>query len=408
MNDFNNGPSPSTQGAGFSGEIRGQKPHAIDRELSTLLQDNYAVADSRRGVLSPEPVLPGTWARMDDAAIRAAGINPALMHDAKNGFDASLYRNARGHVVLAFTGTDEGQDWKHNLSQGLGLRDEQYDRAIFLGRKASDAFGENVIFTGQSLGGGLAAAASMVTAVPAVTFNAAGVHDNTLERYGLNADALKREAEQGLIRSYHVRNEILTHLQEDSIPLQWAMPDASGHRIELPDPDPLTFFERLVPGRMLRHRVELHSIEAVMQAQDLAQLQVRERNPDSGPRTIGDADSTPNRLLNDALGGLAPQRQQLGLEDNERFFNATAGVAARARLDGLERIDHLLGSAHGGSVFAVQGGLHDPAQRRSWINLDQAGEMPARLSALHLRESGQQQQAHAQQVEQRQYQAARF
>ena len=46
--------------------------------------------------------------------------------------------------------------------------------------------------------------------------------------------------------------------------------------------------------------------------------------------TIGDAGGTSSRLLNDALGGLAPQRQLLGLENDERFFNATAGIAARA------------------------------------------------------------------------------
>ena len=393
---------------GFASEVAGQQPHAVDRDLSTLIQDSYAIADARRGKPSLEPAPPGTWARMDDAAVRAVGIDSTLLHDTRSGFDASFYRDASGAVVLAYAGSDEGKDWLHNFRQGLGFQDTQYDQAIALAREAKQAFGDHVVLTGQSLGGGLAAAASMVNEVPAVTFNAAGVHDRTIERYGFDADALKREAEQGLIRAYHVRNEILTHLQEDSVPLKWAMPDASGHRIELPDPDPLTFFERLVPGRMLRHRVDLHSIEAVMQAQDLAQLQVRERNPGAGPRTIGDADSTPNRLLYDALDGLAAQRRQLGLEDNERFFNATAGVAARAHLDGLERIDHLLGSAKGGSVFAVQGGPHDPAQRRSWIDLDQAGGIPARLSALHLREPDPLQLAHAQQAEQRQHQGARL
>src|SRR3546814_16825844 len=80
-----------------------------------------------------------------------------------------------------------------------------------------------------------------------------------------------------LFRS-RVESEILTHRQEGSIPLKWAMPDAPGHEIVLPDPEPLSFFERLVPGKMLMHRVELHYIEAVMEAQDLAQLQERERN----------------------------------------------------------------------------------------------------------------------------------
>ncbi|MEO8366396.1 MAG: phospholipase, partial [Pseudoxanthomonas sp.] len=254
---------PPASGTSFASDVAGQQPHSVDRELSTLIQDAYAVADARRGTPSFEPLLPGTWARLDDDAVRASGLDPKLLHNEKSGLDASLYRDASGAVVLVYAGSDELRDWKHNLGQGLGLRDAQYEQAILLAGKTREAFGDNVLLTGQSLGGGLAAAASMVNEIPAVTFNAAGVHDRTLQRHGLDADVVKQEAEQGLIRNYHVRNEILTHLQEESIPLKWAMPDAAGHKIELPDPDPLTFFERFVPGKMLMHRVDLHFIESV-------------------------------------------------------------------------------------------------------------------------------------------------
>src|SRR3546814_9210179 len=132
---------------------------------------------------------------------------------------------------------------------------------------------------------------------------------------------------------------------------------------------------------MLMHRVDLHYSEAVMEAQDLAQLQARERNPGAGPRMIGDIDSTPNRLLRGAVTGLATQRGPLGLADNERFLNTAASMAARAGLDGLDRIDQVVVSRRGDSVFAVQGSLHDPAHRRSLVDLDEAAHVPARLSA---------------------------
>ncbi|NEL80771.1 MAG: DUF2974 domain-containing protein, partial [Xanthomonas perforans] len=99
---------------------------------------------------------------MDDSALRQAGIDPALLHDAKSGFDAAFYRNDQGQVVLGFCGTDEGKDWKHNIGQGLGFADAQYASAIQLGSQAKQAFGDQVVISGHSLGGGLASASAMV------------------------------------------------------------------------------------------------------------------------------------------------------------------------------------------------------------------------------------------------------
>jgi hypothetical protein len=406
MSDLYDAILRESPGFGFATRIQGQQPRSIDRELAILLQDGYAVSDERHGVPTNAPALPGTWSRMSDDDLRAAHIDPVLTHNARTGFDAAFYRNAEGQVVLAFVGTDEGQDWKHNFGQGLGWDDSQYKQAVQLGRKAKENLDERVIFAGHSLGGGLAAAAGMINEVPAVTFNAAGVHDHTLERYGLDANVARQQAEQGLIRSYRVENEILTHLQEDSIPLKWAMPDAPGHEIVLPDPDPLSFFERLVPGKMLMHRVDLHFIEAVMEAQDLAQPRERESALGVAPSAIGAAAGTSNRLLGDAVVGLASQRRQLDLGDNECFLNTAAGVAIRARIDGLECIDHVVASGDGERVFAVQGAIQDPAHRRSQVDVEQASHVPARQSAALLREEDARQQEQAQQAEERQLRAA--
>src|SRR3546814_6848842 len=89
---------------------------------------------------------------------------------------------------------------------------------------------------------------------------------------------------------------------------------------------------------MLMHGIDLHFIETVMEAQDLAQLQARERNPGPGPRTLGDIDSTPNRLLRGAVTGLATQRGPLGLADNARFLNTAAGMATRAGKSGRAHV----------------------------------------------------------------------
>ena len=99
-----------------------------------------------------------------------------------DGFSAALYGSNEKGFWLAFRGTNftSWLDWKNNVLQALGFPSEQYKMAISLGREIYAKTGGNVIFTGHSLGGGLAAAASMATGARSVTFNAAGVHRWTI------------------------------------------------------------------------------------------------------------------------------------------------------------------------------------------------------------------------------------
>ncbi|WP_369980430.1 XVIPCD domain-containing protein [Xanthomonas bundabergensis] len=386
--------SDNAASAPFAEAVRGQQPQAVDTQLPTLLQDLYGTAAQRRagGAESFAP-LPGGWSRLDDGAVQRAGIDPGMLHDAKSGFDAAFYRNDQGNVVLAFCGTDEGKDWKHNIGQGLGFADAQYASAIQLGSQAKQAFGENLMISGHSLGGGLAAASAMVNDVPAVTYNAAGVNDRTLEREGLDASAAKAYAADGLIRGYHVKNELLTHLQEDSIPLKWAMPDAAGHQIQLPDPDPLSFGQRLVPGMMLKHRLDLHGIDSVIKAQEL--------DSQNHAQTQEHALPTGSRLFNDAVVQLDGQRERLGLRDDAQFLNTAASVAAQAGHDGLKQIDQLVPSRDGDRLFAVQGRADDPAHLRSQVQTAAAANEPAQANVGQLQQQNLQANVPQQEEQQR-------
>jgi len=375
----------SDQTTSFSESVRGTEPQPVDREFPALLQDLYSTAGQRRGGPATFSELPSGWSRLDDDALAKAGINPSMLHDAESGFDAAIYRNNDDKVVLAMCGTDELKDWGSNFGQGLGLESAQYDRALELAYKAKEAFGQDMVLTGHSLGGGLAASAAMVYDVPAVTYNASGVHDRTLAREGLDPHAAKDYAKEGLIRGYHVKNEILTHLQEDSFPLKYALPDAAGHQIQLPDPDPLSTLQRLVPGKMLLHRLDLHGIESVMESQNLQQLRAREAAPSGQPTQPLRANDTANTLIRDAVCKLSGQREHLGLQDDAKFLNAATGLAAHAGADGLSRIDHLVPDARGSGVFAVQGRLDDPAHHRSHVDANQAAQVPADQSAQQLR-----------------------
>ena len=168
-------------------------------------------------------------------------LAPKMLRNGKSGFDAAIYRNDQGQYVVAFRGTDqwfgpEGADIKANGGQALGLTTEQYKQAITLAQSAVDAFGKgNVIFTGHSLGGGLASAAMLATGAPGVTFNAAGLSDNTLRSLnpGKTPNAIREElAGSGQIRRYNVEGELLTGLQQGAM----LAPDAVGHELRLAAP----------------------------------------------------------------------------------------------------------------------------------------------------------------------------
>lgn len=113
---------------------------------------------------------------VDDEELRKLGLDESRFHTA-SGLDATLYRDADGHYVLAFRGTTDVKDW-HQDAVGLdGISDQQFD-AIMLARELREALGTKgteLTYTGHSLGGGLASLASLATGNKAVTFNAAGV-----------------------------------------------------------------------------------------------------------------------------------------------------------------------------------------------------------------------------------------
>lgn len=378
--------------------VAGTAPHVIDHELARLLESTYSLAAHRRDPAQAVLALPAGWQQLDAGQLRRAGISQADLSDARSGFDAAIYRHADGTVAVAYNGTDQLRDWRSNLRQGLGLTDVQYDMAVALASKAQQAWGQDLVLAGHSLGGGLAATAGMVHEVPTVTFNAAGVHAATLERYDRNPEVVRQHArDTGLVRSYEVRNELLTYLQEDNLVTRWVMPDAPGHRIELPDPDPRGVLQQIVPGAMLRHRLDLHGIGSVLQAWDQAGLQPRERSQEQ-------------QLLLDAARGLSPLRGPLGLNDDVRFFNAASHVAAHAGQDGLQHIDHLMATVDQQRLVAVQGAVDDPAHRRSVVMAEAAAREPALDSYQRLVQDSQAQVRagdQAQQLEQQAGQVAR-
>jgi RHS repeat-associated protein len=146
---------------------------------------------------------------------------------ASNGFSMALYRDGEA-VVAAMRGSEGGMVrggdwWGTNYPQALGVRRAQYGTAVEVARVLHAMHGDNLVFTGHSLGGGLASVAALATGQRAVTFNAAGVNPMTLSRLGLR-DAAKHAG--ALVRSYRSASDILSLLQAAS-----PLPNALGQPI---------------------------------------------------------------------------------------------------------------------------------------------------------------------------------
>jgi len=188
--------------------------------------------------------------------------NPVL------GFNAAMYRDfISQRYILAFAGTDDMEDWIENIWQGMGNDLVQYQLAMEIGAAIEKLEGKDITFegkevppgqmkdmtlhfiiTGHSLGGGLASAASVVSNIEAVTFNAAGLHRDTLCKRDDNGEVIKPNVElyldslqrydnngNGKISAYYMDHDILSNVQDlrsQLLPGQW-MPSALGNRIPL-------------------------------------------------------------------------------------------------------------------------------------------------------------------------------
>lgn len=245
------GPAGIPRGDGsFSTDAAGTAPQRdLDLQLAQMSNDVYDLPDAATGATgtqSERELAAAGWHRLqaeDDHLVDAQGntiaIDPAMLEDPDTGFRAAIYQNAQGQYVVAYAGTDPGQfaDLRTDAAQAFGLDSAQYNQAVALAKKAEVAFGDgNVVVTGHSLGGGLASAAALATGATGVTFNAAGLSNETMRTLGLNPNAAREQAaDSGQLRRYVVETDPLTTVQQTA-KLPISPPDAVGHelRVDMP------------------------------------------------------------------------------------------------------------------------------------------------------------------------------
>ncbi|AJP57862.1 hypothetical protein UC34_14495 [Pandoraea vervacti] len=134
----------------------------------------------------------------------------------QSGHFAAVYADALSNkIIVANRGTEIGiagrasVDWMHNIRQALGLTSTQYDKAVGLARSLAWTYGaKTLVFTGHSLGGGLATAqTSVVPGSRGLTFDSAGLHNRTVARHSASPASSR-------ITAYYVDGEALSLLQE--------------------------------------------------------------------------------------------------------------------------------------------------------------------------------------------------
>lgn len=231
-------------GSTLADVTRGTQAQPFDVTMSQLATAVYgtrgdppegwkAVTDDQLRSLGVED--PQAW------RLQYLGFNDCVRTNAQE-FRAQVYTDNQGNYVLSYRGTAEGgPDWDNNFRQGLGFETADGDKfsvtAVNTAVEFARVFGNNqggdstnLAITGHSQGGGLATVGSLASGVPAVTFDASGVHPNTWDRLNIDPQGARDIAEGGQIRAYSLSGDALTRAQDSWI-TGLVAPDALGTQI---------------------------------------------------------------------------------------------------------------------------------------------------------------------------------
>lgn len=187
---------------------------------------------------------PPGFLRATDDDLSQMGLTKKMLepntHELRN-FKAAIYKkdpavwgnNPQPPSVIAFRGSTPAlEDWQNNFAQDANLEARYYRQAVLIGSQIKD-FGGNSQIVGHSLGGGLASAAQGASGLNASTYNAAGLHPNTVPRYLEELGVAGGNSEVGKINAIRVQGEVLTQTQENKPVLSWLANDAIGQKRDL-------------------------------------------------------------------------------------------------------------------------------------------------------------------------------
>ncbi|MCT8287186.1 phospholipase, partial [Xanthomonas translucens pv. translucens] len=136
---------------------------------------------------------------LPDPAVLGPGYKPTIAFKGSSGqvLTPDGLRDTTGEDFLA-----------NNFPQSVGLRTDYYDRAMKLGSTLKVRDHLDFELAAHSLGGGEVAAVSAVTGARATTFNAAGLHPATAQRFAQENGLPVYDTQKNVV-AYQVAGEIL-------------------------------------------------------------------------------------------------------------------------------------------------------------------------------------------------------
>ena len=351
-------------GITFAEVMAGTEPIPADRDMAAISQDVYGTEITDPSDLNgwqrvsalPDPVIQelGLEEEPDGTLYnKETGIrfDPATgLFTGPMGLQAGLYQRG-DEFVLAYAGTGSLEDWMNNGLHAGGGPGGQHEAAIGLGIGIDQGLARaghegSLVFTGHSLGGGLASLSSFATGAPAVTFNAAGVRDNSFfmfddgsidaalrartEAYGEapTLEEAKDASMEGQIRAYHVDGEVLYLVQEHAghaglvlrlIPHPAARvigtallvldhaPGSAGQRIAVENHD---------GGAVILDSLDRHSMDSMVGSLDATVPKVLGDSTDAdGNIVVTVGDSSVQGSFDQAGGDLSLVRQAIASDD---------------------------------------------------------------------------------------------
>ncbi|MCL1079120.1 hypothetical protein D5R81_13990 [Parashewanella spongiae] len=156
-------------------------------------------------------------------------------------FKAKLFwdRN-ENRLILAFRGSESLTHIGVSVNQAVTGASTYYELGMLLARMASEIAVQNglsLLYVGHSLGGGLACACTQVTGNPAITFNAASITSQTIQKF-ISKNGGEKFAPTNLVLACSTEGDILTNVLRitgrEASGTQYVL-NGSGKRLSIKD-----------------------------------------------------------------------------------------------------------------------------------------------------------------------------